>query len=109
MNHPHGVAEIVAGSKESGLLQGMPAVFTGVRMQEPGYFFYFFPRHAFLLVSGIFPGQTVLIQGAWAIQPLPVATVVKIVPPASHRGRYTTPECIPVVRPIRELTIEVLF
>jgi len=40
---------------------------------------------------------------------LPVATVVKIVPPASHRGRGTTPECIPVVRPIRELTIEVLL
>jgi len=41
--------------------------------------------------------------------PLPVATVVEIVPPASHRGRGTTPECIPVVRPIRELTIEVLL
>jgi hypothetical protein len=40
---------------------------------------------------------------------LPVAAMVKIVPPASHRGRGTTPECIPVVRPIRELTIEVLL
>lgn len=35
--------------------------------------------------------------------------MVKIVPPASQRGPGTTPECIPVVRPIRELTIEVLL
>ena len=41
--------------------------------------------------------------------PLPVATMIKIVPPASHRGRDTTPECIPVVRPIRELAIEILL
>ena len=35
--------------------------------------------------------------------------MVKIVSPASHRGRGTTPEFIPVVRPIRKLTIKVLL